>query len=404
MVALLALLFPVVALHGAIHLPKSHQTSGTQALGYLVLSAASGAVLTTDLFNLFVWFELLLIGSVGLLVIGGDRSALEGGLKFLALNWLNSLLLLITCGLVYAEYGTLNMADLSTKVGGPLNALLSALLAASFLTKAAAFPVFQWLPAAYGPGKGTVVAFLAAISTKLGVYALLRTDSIGFGLRPETLHILAALTMVIGVFGALAQKELQRTLSFHIVSQIGYMLFGIATGGAGLGAAFLHLAHNAIVKTGLILWSDTASSIRGNSEFSSLAGMKRDNPALLGAWTILALALIGLPSLSGFVSKLMLLQAAIPSQDWGWWISPIVVSMLTMTCLMKIHLIMLRPNEEETPPPKVPITRWAPVATLVALAIVIGVWAAPLTRMTALISEQLSTGEPYNSSVMEAGR
>ncbi|MEM9271104.1 MAG: proton-conducting transporter membrane subunit, partial [Pseudomonadota bacterium] len=209
---------------------------GYHALFNVLIGGVVGAFLTGDLFNLYVWFEVMLISSFGLLILGGSKAQIDGGVKYVTLNLISTILFLSGIGLLYGITGTLNMADLARSVPQVENQGLVTVIAVMFMVafgvKAAVFPLFFWLPAAYHTPAFSVSAVFAGLLTKVGVYALMRMFTLVFngdtGFTHQILLWVAAFTMVTGVLGAAAQNDIRKILSFHIVSQIGYMIMGLA--------------------------------------------------------------------------------------------------------------------------------------------------------------------------------
>ncbi len=213
-----------------------HERFGYYPLMHLLLAGVAGAFLTGDIFNLYVWFEVMLVASFALLILGGEKAQMEGAVKYVTLNLLASVIFLTAVGLLYGMVGTLNMADAAQRLAITEHSGMVEVLAVMFMVafgiKAAAFPLFFWLPASYHTPPVAVSALFAALLTKVGVYALFRMFTLMFdqtlGYLQDILLWSAALTMVTGVLGAAAQYEFRRILSFHIVSQIGYMILGLA--------------------------------------------------------------------------------------------------------------------------------------------------------------------------------
>lgn len=392
-----ALMLTMTAGVGAIALgharwfaPDGLKTLRVAVLSLLFFAGANGAFLTNDIFNLFVWFELLLIAGVGLIAALGDKAALRGALKFLVLNWVVSLLFLFGAALLYQTSGNLSLSLLRESFGeGDTGIRIAgAIVVGVFLVKAAAFPVFGWLPPAYGAVPVTIGALMAGVSTKVGIYALIRVSD--WAVVRELswlLHGVAILTMLVGVLGALAQTEVRRTLSWHIISQIGYMVFGVAVGGPlGIAGAVLHLLHNAFVKMGLFLWCDHAIRGAGSAEFGAIGGLSRRLKVAGFAYTVLALALVGVPPLSGFFSKLVLIRAGVSEYPSLWIVAvPVVTGMLTLTCLMKIDaLLRTAPTPaaagSEERSERVDGSYW-PLYATVGLAVAIGLGAGPLVDL-----------------------
>jgi multicomponent Na+:H+ antiporter subunit D len=229
---------------------------GYYPLMQTLVGGICGAFLTGDLFNLYVWFEVMLIASFGLLVLGQNRSQFDGGVKYVVINLFSTLLLITGIGLLYGLTGTLNMADLHVKVQTIDNkGLLTAvamLFMGAFGIKSALFPLFFWLPASYHTPPVSVSAIFAGLLTKVGVYALIRMFTLVFTVNVPYTHgvliVVAALTMITGVLGAAAHNEIRRILSFHIISQVGYMVLGLALNTTlALAGAVFYLIHHIIV-------------------------------------------------------------------------------------------------------------------------------------------------------------
>ena len=226
---------------------------------YLMLAAGIGAAFSTgDLFHLFVSFEILLMASYVLLTLDGDEAQVRAGTTYVVINVIESIVLVVAVGLVYASTGSLSMAELPSRLAALDDGLrtgLQLLLLVAFGLKAAVFPLFFWLPDSYPTARSPITAVFAGLLTKVGVYAIVRTQTQLFPGEHRTLLLwIAGLTMIVGVLGAIAQNDVKRILSFHIVSQIGYMVLGIAIGGpAAIAATVFFLIHQIPVKTSLFL-------------------------------------------------------------------------------------------------------------------------------------------------------
>lgn len=374
--------------HAAHFLPRNLKHGRMAALGLFLIAGVNGGYLTRDLFNLFVWNEVILISSVALIATSGTAKALQGAFKFLILNWVASFLLLIAAGLAYARYGTLNFVDLAQlQQANPGTAVvLSGLLVTVFLAKAAAFPIFGWLPASYGAVPTSVVAFLTGLGTKFGLFALAKVMEAGFTVPLAWIQAIAGLTMVVGVLGALAQVNVQRTLSWHIVSQMGYMILGVGLMTTfGVAGALLHLAHNAVVKMGLFFWCDHVAQRRGSVAFPKIQGVSRELPIAGAAFFFLVLALVGIPPLSGFISKYTLLAATVESGNPWLTAVPVFVSLLTMTCLFKVEILARTAPETADTEAEVADVRperfslqYGPILLCALFALVFGIMAGPI--------------------------
>ncbi|KGM10567.1 monovalent cation/H+ antiporter subunit D, partial [Cellulomonas bogoriensis 69B4 = DSM 16987] len=312
---------------------------------YLVLTAGvSNAFLSGDLFNLYVGFEMLLVASYVLLTLGGTGERIRAGSIYVVVSLLSSVVFLLAMGLIYAATGTVNLAQLALRlpeVDPGIQLVLQVLLLLGFGIKAAIFPLSAWLPDSYPTAPAPVTAVFAGLLTKVGVYAIIRTQTLLFpDGRADTLLMVAALaTMVVGILGAVAQNDIKRLVSFTLVSHIGYMVFGIAlSSAAGLGAAIFYVAHHITVQTTLFLVVGLVERRGGSTSLDQLGGLARVAPGLAVLFFVPAMNLAGIPPLSGFLGKAGLLQAGVADG------SPLalvlvgagaVVSLLTLYAIVK---------------------------------------------------------------------
>jgi len=382
-------------------------------LSQVLLAGVCGAFVTGDLFNLYVWFEVLLIASFGLLVIGGSKAQTDGAVKYVALNLVATSLFLLATGLIYGLTGTLNMADLALAVPrvenvGVLNAAAMMLLAA-FGMKAAVFPLFFWLPAAYHTPLVSVSAVFAGLLTKVGVYALIRVVTLIFTHDPAWTNTLllwtAGLTMLTGVLGAAAQNEWRRILSFHIISQIGYMVMGLAIGTrlAIVGAVF-YLVHHIVVKANLFLIAGVAQQLSGSMELKRSGGLYVAAPWLAILFFIPAFSLAGFPPLSGFWAKYIVIKAALDER--GFWIAAaaLVTGLLTIYSMTKIWgEAFWKPHPGgAVPATEAPRAMVAPIAALAACTVVIGLFAQPFLAVAERAAAELTEPARYIRAVLGA--
>jgi len=381
----------------------------------LLMIGINGAFLTGDLFNLYVWFEVMLISSFVLIVLGNTDEQLAGAIKYVVINLVSSLLFLSGVGLVYGMTGTLNMAQLALalpEVGQPgLVTVVAMLFLISFGIKAALFPLFFWLPASYHTPPASVSAFFAGLLTKVGVYALFRVFTLLFTQDVGYTHTLllwgAGLTMVTGVLGAAVQNDFRRVLSFHIISQIGYMIMGLAlyTPLAILGGVF-YIVHHIIVKANLFLVSGVAKRLRGSFSLKSLDGLYAYHPWLSALFIIPAFSLAGFPPLSGFWAKLILTIAGI--EIGAYWIVAVAVAvgLFTMFSMTKIWVKAFLPGGGGDRPSAVSSmglgTRvmYAPIAGLAALTILISVFAGPVYDLAERSADELYNSSEYVEAVL----
>ena len=308
-----------VFLFGLSDLRHREARAGFHPLFQGMLAGINGALLTGDIFNLYVWFEVMLITSMGLLVLGRTRAQLDGALKYAALNLFSTLLFLIAVGILYGSTGTLNMADLARilpQAEPSASLTISALLLfCGFGIKAGYFPLFFWLPASYHTASITIAAVFAALLTKVGVYACFRVYTLIFTVEgngiQEMLLVIAAGTMLFGVFGALTHFDIRRILAFQIVSQIGFMLIGLALSTPlGLASGAFYILHDIAVKANLFLLAGAIYRASGTYDLRKTGGLAARHPLLAVLFLIPALSLAGIPPLSGFWGKLLVVDAA----------------------------------------------------------------------------------------------
>lgn len=393
---------------------------GFYPLLLILLAGANGAFLTGDLFNLYVWFEVLLIGSFALLVLGNTRAQLRGAIPNVAMSLVASALLLSAVGVIYGMTGTLNMAELSRRLSGL--ALARAFMPAGvfFLTalgiKAAVFPMFFWLPKAYPTVPVAVTAAFSGIITKVAVYAMLRFVTLFMGSGIESIRqpllAIAAITMVTGVLGAAAQNELRRILSFHIISQIGYMIMGLALfTPLSIAGAIYFIIHNIFAKSNLFLISGVAERIGGSFELKSLGGFYRASPHLSLLFIVSAFSLAGLPPLSGFWGKFLLARAGFEAREYLIVGVSLAVGLLTLFSMTKIWLQVFWkpfPIEAGGDPIEPRISGksalvLAPVAALASLTIAMGLLVEPVVRYLSIAANDLLDPAQYITSVLGQG-
>ncbi len=388
--------------------------AGFCALFHVLLGGLSGAFLTGDLFNLYVWFEVMLMASFGLLIWGQSRAQLDGAIKYVVINLLATLLFLMGLALLYGLTGTLNMAHLYLKLQQhPAPGLVTAvalIFMAAFGIKAAMFPFFFWLPAAYHTPPIAISALMAGMLTKVGVYALLRTFSLVFchdiALTHGLLLILALATMIVGVLGAAAQYEFRRILSFHIISQVGYMVLGLAlwTPLALTGAVF-YLAHHMIVKANLFLISGLCRDVTGTLALDRMGGLYRRYPLVAALFFIPAFSLAGFPPLSGFWAKLLIIQASLQTHQYGVAAAAVAVGFLTIYSMVKIWLAAFwKPGPATAAEPQAPVrlSAWkvAPVCALALITVAIGIGVEPVFQLASQAADQLMHPQHYVQAVL----
>ncbi len=322
--ATMALIGAVIALCGGIYATTTIDASGRRYGFYplllMLMTGVNGAFLTGDIFNLYVWFEVLLISSYGLLVLGNDRPQLDGALKYGVLNLMGTTFFLVATGMLYGLLGTLNMADIAMKLrhvdgSGPI-ATIATLYLFAFAMKAAAFPLNSWLPASYHTPRIVVSAIFAGLLTKVGVYALLRVMIMLMPGARDALStviiIVAILTLLTGALGALAQSDVRRLLGYLVISGIGSVLAGLGIGSElGVSGAIFYALHSIMTMTALYLTAGIMGGYGGSFNLRRLGGLYAVNPLLAAIFLILGFAVSGLPPFSGFWPKVMLVRASL---------------------------------------------------------------------------------------------
>jgi len=420
MVLLAALVGVAVVLYSGATIDGRRVAFGYYPIMQILVMGVCGAFLTGDIFNLYVWFEVMLMASFVLLALGGERAQLEGAIKYVTLNLVASTLFLTAAGLLYALTGTLNMADLAVKLQGAphqgLISTLSMLFLVSFGIKAGVFPLFFWLPASYHTPPFAVSALFAGLLTKVGVYTLIRVFTLIFvgdvGYTHTIILVIAGLTMITGVLGALAQSEVRRVLSFLIISGIGFAVMGLGLFTAGgLSAAVVYLIHTIMVTTALFLLAGVIRHLGSSEELAKLGGLYAARPGVALLFLICALSLAGIPPFSGFIAKLALLKAALGGGQYGIAAVSLVASVLTLLAVTRIWSEtfwkeapqMGGEGGEEQATSRSGSLRPAmvlPIAALAMLSVAMGLGAAPVVALSERAAQQLVDRSQYVRAVL----
>jgi len=401
-----------IALYALSDIDRGRNRFGFHPLMHILLMGVCGAFMTGDLFNLYVWFEVMLMSSFVLMALGGERSQLEGAVKYVSLNFIASVIFLTAIGIIYGKTGTLNLADLALKVGdngsGPMIRSAVMMLLTAFGIKAGIFPYFFWLPASYHTPPATVSALFAGLLTKVGVYAMIRVFSLVFagemsGSLKPVLIIISGLTMVTGVLGAAAQFEIRKILSFHIISQIGYMTLGLALfTPLALAAAIFYLVHHIIVKTNLFLIGGLIRHIKGSYDLKKIGGLYLSNPLLAFLFLVPALSLGGIPPLSGFFAKFTIIRAGLEVESYLIVLIALAVGILTLYSMTKIWAeAFWKVDPAEKPVTKsIPIMMLLPIILMAAATIAIGFFPEPVLEISRRAADQLFNPEYYIRKVL----
>ena len=392
---------------------------GYHPLIHIVLMGVGGAFLTGDIFNLYVWFEVMLIGSFVLMALHRTRAQLHGAFTYVGLNLLASAFLLTAIGLLYGQAGTLNLADLARawperRTPG-LDAALSMLFLTAFGIKAGLFPLFFWLPASYHTPPAAVGALLAGLLTKVGVYAMIRVFTLLFPDPTATVYrvllVLSAITMVVGLTGALAQRDFRRVLSFNLVGHIGFTTVGLALWTpAALGGSILYVLHHMLVISTLFLVSGLFLRQRRTTDLHALGGVYRSQPAVACLALIPLFSLAGIPPLSGFVAKVAVVAPMFSSGQYLLAAVALCVSLLTVLSMARLwEESFWKPAPTSVSAtvsqPRLGGVIVAPIVFLVSLTIALTALAGPVSRVTLRAAEQLLDRDTYLRAVLgEEGR
>ncbi|NMA97422.1 MAG: Na+/H+ antiporter subunit D [Phyllobacteriaceae bacterium] len=314
----------IVLVYAEIDREEADSRNGFHALVLLLLTGVTGAFLTGDLFNLYVWFEVMLIASFGLIIQGGKDVQLDGAVKYGFLNFLATVFFLLSLGLLYGLVGTLNMADImraAPSADPAAIAAIASMLILAFGMKAAAFPLNSWLPASYHTPPAVISALFAGLLTKVGAYALLRSL---VAILPESrdllepvLVIIAIATLVIAPLGAIAETNLRRAIGFVVIGGIGAVIAGIAMASeTGIAGSGLYIVHAIVTMTALYLTAGLVEKMTGATDTRQMGGLYGASTPISILFFVLIMGAAGVPPFLGFWPKLLLLQGGFEGADW----------------------------------------------------------------------------------------
>lgn len=410
MVVLAGVVAVAVVVFGFADVTAAEERLGHHALVHAMLAGICGAFLTGDIFNMYVWFEVMLIASFGLLVIGGGRDELDGAVKYVGLNLIATVAFLSGVGLLYGATGALNMADLHGRLAGrgmetPVIAS-AAFLIFAFGSKAALFPLFFWLPSSYHTPSFTTSALFAALLTKVGVYALIRVFTLVYPVEGTPIQTVltwgAVLTLALGSLGALAMTSTRRVLGFTVISSIGGMVLGLAVGTPlAIAGAIAYLVQDVIVKAGLFLSAGMASRLTGSERFDASGGLWRRRPGVALLFLIPALSLAGMPPFSGFWPKLMLVQATLATGQHLLTFAVLAGGLLTLFAMARIWNAVYwseRRGRGAARPPSPAML--LPVAAMALLTLGLGLAAGPFVDGTAAVAAGIVDPAAYVAAVL----
>ncbi|WP_375585772.1 proton-conducting transporter membrane subunit [Cyclobacterium xiamenense] len=388
---------------------------------HLLIMGLSGAFLTGDIFNLYVWFEIIIISSFVLITIGGEKAQLEGAIKYVAMNLLASVVFLTAIAILYGLTGSLNMADLSLQVANVSNRGLVNVTAILFLVgfgiKSAVFPLYFWLPASYHTPPPAISAIFGGLLTKVGVYAMLRVFTLIFipdDFLTNLITGMALLTILSGGFGAFMQNNIRKVFSYLIICHIGFMLAGLGIySTVALGGAIFYLVHDIVVKTNLFLVSGIIFKFRGTYSMRLLGGFYKEQPVLSLLMAIPLFSLVGIPPLSGFWGKLLLIQGAMDQSNILMIVFILLGSFLTLFVIARLWAEVFWKDAQDLPKkPHIkyfdelkPLKRQAMLASMVFLSVLslaIGFGAEWVMQLALRIAENLMDPSPYIQAVLGA--
>lgn len=402
-----------VSLYSQAQMDMPRIRFGFYPLYFFLLMGVNGAFTAGDLFNLYVWFEVMLMASFVLIALGGERAQIEGAVKYLILNLLASILFLSAVGLLFNLAGSLNLAELARRLPNvqPYGqvTVVAILFIIAFGIKAAIFPLFFWLPASYHTPPITVTALFSGLLTKVGMYSLMRVFTLLFvedaAYTHSILLILAGFTMVTGVLGAAAQTDFRRLLSFHIISQIGYLLMGLGLFSAeALAASIFFMIHVILAKTSLFLVAGLVNVMHGSYDLKQLGGLYAKAPTVALMFLLPALSLAGLPPLSGFFAKLALISAGFQLRQYLIVAVGLAVSFFTLYSMTKVWneaFWKQKPADSQpTDTSPAPAWMWLPTLGFVTLSTVVGLWSDPIYSICRVAAAQLIEPSVYITAVL----
>ncbi|MFQ3671322.1 MAG: proton-conducting transporter membrane subunit [Verrucomicrobiia bacterium] len=403
-------------LYGFAEVPVKFEHPLRLPLFQFMVAGVNLSFLTGDLFNLFVAFEIMLIASYALMTLESDDWDVRQAFPYLAINLFGSAVFLVGVGLAYGLFGTLNMAQLAeraaTMEGDPRIPLVAVVLAVVFSIKAGVFPLYFWLPNSYPILATPLAAFFGGLLTKVGVYVLIRLFGtiMPHGLNEiyKWLALLAGFTMVLGVFGAVSRNFIRGILSWHIISQIGYMVLAIGFfTKEAIAAALLYVVHNIFAKGTLFLIGGTAATLhRGTDNLERMGGLWKKAPFLGVCFLLQALALAGVPPLSGFWGKLMIFSEGVRLEAWVLLGAALFTGLLTTYSMLKIwNGAFWAPAQEALAERFDP--RWkrmtAVISGLVVISLILGLGAGFCVEVALRSVEMALDQEGYIRDVMSAG-
>lgn len=377
---------------------------------FLLISGVSGAFLTGDLFNLFVFFEVLLMASYGLIVLGGNKIQLRESLKYVLINLFSSIIFVTTVAFLYAVVGTVNMAHIAERVHeveqqGILTTI-SIVLFFVFATKAALFPLYYWMPKSYIVPNPVVSALFGALLTKVGIYSIIRIYTLIFDVDVDLTQsfflIVAGLSMIFGVIGALSTNNIKLLIAYNVIPSIGFILLGLAVFNEnGLAGSVYYLVHDMIIKAALFLIVGVIAYIAGTSDLRKMGGFIHNYPVLGWVLFIAAFVLAGIPPFSGFIGKFLLLKGAFEGDHIVMIIIGLLTSLLILYSVMKIFIHGFWGERNEDLKMKPTTGFMLPIVFLLIFSVFLGVGAEFVYPYVESTATYLLDPEIYINSVLK---
>ncbi|WLV23634.1 Na+/H+ antiporter subunit D [Aciduricibacillus chroicocephali] len=380
------------------------------AFFYFLITGISGAFLTGDLFNLFVFFEVLLMASYALITLGGKRVQLRESMKYMLINLFSSVLFVTAISFLYSVVGTVNMAQIAERVQDVqqtgILTTIAVLLFFVFATKAALFPLYYWMPNPYITPNPVISALFGALLTKVGIYSILRVFSLIFIYRMDLTHTafiwIAGLSMLFGIAGALSTHNVKLIIAYNIIPAIGFILLGIGVfNGDSLTGSVYYLTHDMLIKTALFLIVGAIVYVTGTSDLRKMGGLIHTYPLLGWLLFIAAFVLAGIPPFSGFISKLLLLKGAFKNGDTVIIIVSLLTSLLILYSVMRIFIQGFWGEKKDYGPKKKTAFLTGPVILLLAGSIALGIGAELFLPYMQSISDYLLNPSDYINSVLK---
>jgi len=419
MILLTAVAGFAVSTFSAAGISKQRIQHGYFPIMHLLLMGLNGAFFAGDIFNLYVWFEVIIIASFVLMTLGGKKPQMEGAINYVTMNLLASVIFLTAIALLYGLTGTLNMADLSLKVALVQNRSMVNVTALLFFVgfgiKSAVFPLYFWLPSSYNTPPSAIAALFGGLLTKVGIYALIRMFTLIFP-PDDFLHYLflfvAIATLLTGAAGALIKRDFRKMLSYLIICHIGYMVAGLGLfTRSGMNGALFYLFQDIVVKTNLFLIAGVIFKMMGTMNMDRLGGLAKSHPRLSALMAIAFFTVIGIPPMSGFWPKISLMRESFTTDSYLLLAALIIASFLTMYVMMKMWTdIFWKPQTQEIPQGKNSFDELRPhhrqllvipIAFLCLLSLALAFGAEQVAQVSNRITTELMEPQGYIEAILK---